>query len=73
MGHLQQAAAGVGGQGGVGAVGQQDPHHVQVVVLHSVVDRPANVQPLERETGSENKVSHVVSSREPDVAIPAPL
>lgn len=42
--HLEKAAAGVRGQGGVGSVGQQHPHHVQVVVLHGVVNRPARRQ-----------------------------
>lgn len=42
VGHLQEAAARVRGQGGVGAVRQQDANHVQVVVLHGVVDRPGH-------------------------------
>lgn len=44
VGHLQQPAARVRGQGGVGAVGQQDAHDVQVVVLHGVVNRPGRTQ-----------------------------
>lgn len=38
--HPQQAAARISGERGVGAVREQDPHHVQVVVLHGVVNRP---------------------------------
>lgn len=38
VGHFQETPAGIRGQGGVSSVGQQDPHHIQVIVLHSVVD-----------------------------------
>lgn len=41
MGHLEEAAARIRCQGGVGAIRQQDSHHVQVVILHGIVDGPA--------------------------------
>lgn len=40
VGHLQEAAARIRGQGGVGAVGQQDPYHIQVIVLHGIMNGP---------------------------------
>lgn len=36
--HFEETPARVGGQGGVSSIRQQDPHHVQVIVLHSVVN-----------------------------------
>lgn len=39
VGHLEKATARIRCQGGVGAIRQQDSHHVQVVVLHSIVNR----------------------------------
>lgn len=44
VGHLQQAAARICCQGGVGAVRQQDSHNIQVVILHSVVNRSRQTQ-----------------------------
>lgn len=50
VGHLQEAATRVRGEGGVGAVRQQDANHVQVVVLHGVVNRPEHKRRIWSET-----------------------
>lgn len=40
-GQLYGRLAGVGGQGGIGAVRQQQPHRLEVIIDHGVMDRPA--------------------------------
>lgn len=42
VGHLQEAAARISRQGGVGAIGQQDSHHIKVIVLHGIVNGSTN-------------------------------
>ena len=44
VGHFQEATARVRGQSGVGSIRQQDSHHIQVVVLHGIVDRPGHTK-----------------------------
>lgn len=38
VGHLEEATARVSGQGGVSSIGQQDAHHVQMVVLYCIMN-----------------------------------
>lgn len=40
VGHVDGPSSGVGGEGGVCATGQQETHHLDVVVLHGVMQRP---------------------------------
>lgn len=42
VGHLQEAAARISRQGGVGAIGEQDSHHIKVIVLHGIVNGSTN-------------------------------
>ena len=39
MGHVDWSSSRVGGEGRVGAAGQQETHHLHVVVLHGVMQR----------------------------------
>lgn len=48
MGHVNGRPARVGGEGGVGAAGQQKTHNLQVVVLHGVVQRPDSQEEKEK-------------------------
>lgn len=40
VGHVDWCSSWVGGESGVGATGQQEAHHLHVVVFHSVMKRP---------------------------------
>lgn len=44
VGHLEQATARIRGQGGVSAIRQQDSHHVQVVILHGIMNRSRHTE-----------------------------
>lgn len=46
VGHVDWSSPGVGGEGGVGAACQQEAHHLHMVVLHGVVQRPDEKQDL---------------------------
>lgn len=39
VGHVDWPSPRVGGEGGVGAAGQQETHHLHVVVLHGIMQR----------------------------------
>lgn len=54
VGHVDGRPARVGGEGGVGATGQQKAHNLHVVVLHSVMQRPKSQE--EKQKGNLKRI-----------------